>query len=89
MNVAGRPASWEAAAVVTNFLVTDFRIGRVKILYSGSVPTPLFYGKFPAGTEVNIVETAGSYTLVRSQDGVKAYVAADAVQEIETGDRQP
>ena len=46
-------------------------------------------GKFPAGTKVYIVETALSYTLVRAQDGVEAYVAADAVKEIETGDRQP
>ena len=46
-------------------------------------------GKFPAGTKVNIVETAGSYTLVRSADGVEAYVDADAVKENETRDRQP
>ena len=46
-------------------------------------------GKFPAGTKVNIVETAGSYTLVRAENGVEAYVAADAVKEIETRDRQP
>ena len=46
-------------------------------------------GKFPAGTKVNIVKTAGSYTLVRDRDGVEAYVAADAVEETGTGDRQP
>ena len=43
-------------------------------------------GKFPASTKVNVVKTAGSYTLVRAQDGVEAYVAADAIKEIETPD---
>lgn len=37
-------------------------------------------GRFPAGTEVTIVEDAGSYLLVRSGEGVEAYVAADAVE---------
>ena len=37
-------------------------------------------GKFPAGTNVSIVEEAGSYVLVRSESGVEAYVAADAVK---------
>jgi serpin B len=38
-------------------------------------------GKFPAGTKVRIVELAGSYVLVRSDSGVEAYVAADAVKQ--------
>lgn len=40
-------------------------------------------GKFPAGTKVSIVEEAGSYVLVRSDGGVEAYVAADAVKQQE------
>jgi len=40
-------------------------------------------GKFPAGTKVNIVREAGSYILVRSQDGVEAYVSGDAIKETE------
>ena len=40
-------------------------------------------GKFPAGTEVSIVEEAGSYLLVQSDGGVEAYVAADAVEQEE------
>ncbi|QDV23166.1 DUF1559 family PulG-like putative transporter [Aureliella helgolandensis] len=37
-------------------------------------------GKFPAGTKVSIVEEAGSYVLVKSEDGVEAYVGAGAVK---------
>jgi hypothetical protein len=42
-------------------------------------------GKFPAGTKVSIVRQAGSYTLVRSEGGIEAYVAADIVK---TNDRE-
>jgi len=38
-------------------------------------------GKFPAGTKVNIVQQAGSYTLVRSEGGVEAFVTSDALKE--------
>lgn len=37
-------------------------------------------GKFPAGTKVSIVEEVGSYVLVKSEGGVEAYVAADAIK---------
>jgi uncharacterized protein YgiM (DUF1202 family) len=40
-------------------------------------------GKFPAGTKVTIVREEGSYTLVRSEAGVEAYVSSDAVKETE------
>lgn len=40
-------------------------------------------GSFPAGTKVNVVEEAGSYVLVKSESGVEAYVAADAVSQQE------
>ena len=40
-------------------------------------------GKFPAGTEISIVEESGSYVLVKSEDGVEAYVAADSVEQQE------
>lgn len=40
-------------------------------------------GKFLAGTKVNIIQQAGSYTLVRSEGGVEAYVASDAIKETE------
>ena len=38
-------------------------------------------GKFPAGTKVNIVQEAGSYTQVRSESGIEAYVSSDAIKE--------
>jgi carbon storage regulator len=38
-------------------------------------------GKSSAGTQVNIVEEAGSYTLVRSEDGMQAYEASDALKQ--------
>jgi len=40
-------------------------------------------GQFPAGTEVQIVERAGSYTLVETADGVRAYVPSSAVGILE------
>jgi len=40
-------------------------------------------GSFPAGTNVNVVEEAGSYVLVKSEGGVSGYVAADAVSQQE------
>jgi serpin B len=40
-------------------------------------------GTFPAGTKVSVVEEAGSYVLVKSDGGVEAYVAADAVKQQE------
>lgn len=40
-------------------------------------------GKFPAGTKVNIVQEAGSYTQVRSESGIEAYVSSDAIKESE------
>lgn len=44
-------------------------------------------GRFPKGTRVKSLETAGSYVLVQSSDGVEAYVAADAVGQVE-GDQK-
>ncbi len=38
-------------------------------------------GEFQSGTKVDIVEEAGSYVLVQSETGVKAYVAADVVKQ--------
>ena len=38
-------------------------------------------GTYPAGTRVNIVEDAGSYVLVRSEDTIEAYVTAQHVKK--------
>jgi serpin B len=38
-------------------------------------------GEFSAGTKVKIVEQAGSYVLLQSEAGIKAFVAADAVKQ--------
>ncbi|HVK04366.1 MAG TPA: hypothetical protein VM490_12880 [Armatimonadaceae bacterium] len=40
-------------------------------------------GRFPAGTHVRIVEDEGSYVRVEAQNGVVAYVAADAVSPLD------
>ena len=40
-------------------------------------------GKFPAGTKVTIVQEAGSYTQIRSEDGIEAYVSSDAIKELD------
>ena len=37
-------------------------------------------GKFPAGTKINIVKKAGSYVLVNSEKGIKAYVSTNAIK---------
>ena len=39
-------------------------------------------GKVSAGTNVNVIEEAGSYTLVRSKNGVEAFVASDALTQM-------
>ncbi len=40
-------------------------------------------GEFPAGTKVNVVEPAGSYSRVEAETGVTAYVATDAIKPME------
>lgn len=40
-------------------------------------------GTFTAGTKVLIIEEAGSYSLIRSEEGIEAYVAADVVMKRE------
>jgi hypothetical protein len=39
-------------------------------------------GTFKAGTKVRLVEDAGSYCVVESEDGVRAHVVVDAVKPI-------
>ncbi len=39
-------------------------------------------GKLPAGAKVRVIRSAGSYALVESESGVRAYVAADALKEL-------
>ena len=40
-------------------------------------------GRFRVGTKVKLIEEAGSYILVRSEDGITAYVVADSMRKIE------
>lgn len=40
-------------------------------------------GMFKTGTQVELVQDAGSYSLVRSQDGITAYVSTDALKALE------
>jgi hypothetical protein len=42
-------------------------------------------GTFKAGTEVRLLAEGGSYCLVESEDGVVAWVAADALKPVESG----
>ncbi len=42
-------------------------------------------GTFKAGTKVKLVEEAGSYCVVESEDGVTAHVAVDAVKLLDNG----
>ena len=37
-------------------------------------------GTFKAGTPVEIIQAAGSYSLVRAQDGREGYVSTDAIR---------
>lgn len=39
-------------------------------------------GTFQDGTRVTVIDGAGSYSLVRSADGIEAYVASDALRTI-------
>lgn len=40
-------------------------------------------GQIQAGTEVTIIERAGSYTLIETADGIRGYVASSAVGVLE------
>jgi len=40
-------------------------------------------GKFKAGTKVELVQEAGSYSVVVSEDGIRAYVSTGALKPIE------
>jgi hypothetical protein len=40
-------------------------------------------GKFKAGTKVELVQEAGSYSVVVSEDGIRAYVSSGALKPIE------
>ncbi len=40
-------------------------------------------GKFKAGTKVTVVQNAGSYSVVRSEGGVRAYVSTASLKAIE------
>jgi hypothetical protein len=40
-------------------------------------------GKFPAGTRVELVQDSGSYSMVVSEDGIRAYVSTGALKPIE------
>jgi serpin B len=43
-------------------------------------------GRFPAGTEVELIREAGSYSLVQSADGIRAYVATGSLQVLTGGE---
>ena len=40
-------------------------------------------GKFQAGTRVELVQDSGSYSMVVSEDGIRAYVSTGALKPIE------
>jgi hypothetical protein len=40
-------------------------------------------GTLPAGTKVTLLEEAGSYCRVRSEDGIEAYVSTGSLQSLE------
>ena len=42
-------------------------------------------GTFKAGTKVRLVEEAGSYCVVESEDGLRAHVVVDAVKPVDSG----
>ena len=42
-------------------------------------------GQFTAGVKVKLIEQAGSYSQVKSESGVTAFVAADAIKPLEDG----
>ena len=39
-------------------------------------------GTMKAGTKVNVIEDAGSYCRVKSEDGIEVYVVADSVKAV-------
>jgi hypothetical protein len=45
-------------------------------------------GTLKAGTKVMVIEDAGSYCRVRSEDGIVAFIAADAIKTPDVADPQ-
>jgi hypothetical protein len=39
-------------------------------------------GTLPAGTKVTLLEEAGSYCRIRSEDGIEAYVSTNSLQPL-------
>jgi hypothetical protein len=39
-------------------------------------------GSFKAGTKVQLIQDAGSYSLVCSEDGIQAYISSDAIKAL-------
>lgn len=78
-NLQERMEKWQAGS--THVIVHDtvyYRVG----------PQQAFppEGRFETGTRVEIIENAGSYTQVRSEDGREGYVSTDALQPLKDGE---
>jgi hypothetical protein len=43
-------------------------------------------GTLKAGMKVTVIEDAGSYCRVRSEDGIVAFIAADAINKVDDAD---
>jgi serpin B len=72
--VRGQPPSASLTHVVT---------AEAEYYTTGPQPARPPDGRFPAGTRVALIRESGSYALVRSAEGVRAYVAAAALQPID------
>ena len=73
------PAEENAASAVQSEY--PHQIGSLAVYYTGGPqqgrPPD---GEFEPGTRVKVLHHAGSYSMVRSADGIEAYVSAAAIQ---------
>jgi hypothetical protein len=70
--------SEEPAQGFTHLVVTD-----TKYYLSGPQQARPPDGTLSAGTKVTLLEEAGSYCRIRSEDGIEAYVSTDSLQRLE------
>ena len=67
----------ESAQVFTHVIATD-----TPYYLSGPQQAWPPEGSLPAGTKVTLLEEAGSYCRIRSEDGLEAYVSIDSLQAL-------
>ncbi len=73
----------EKSGISTNPVFTHTIVSTVEYYNDGPQQARPPDGKFEIGTRVNLIENAGSYSRVRSEDGIETFVATDALKKLD------